>query len=285
MCGLVGAVSLNGRPLDTHRLQEMVDVVAHRGPDDAGYYLWQKGGEGGLSLTDSSFRQIRPDLGVIDSAEGAKQLSSAPWSVFLGHRRLSIIDLSPSGHQPMTDATGRVCLVYNGEIYNFRELRSELEARGRSFSGHSDTELLLEAYLTWGSDCVERLNGMFAFAVWDARERKLLLARDRYGIKPLYYRQHDGTLLFGSEVKSILRYADTRTGVDLLALNEYFSFQNIFSDRTLFEGVRLLGPGHTATLDLDAGALKPRRYWDFDFQRESSDSPDSASATCRSPPS
>jgi len=173
----------------------------------------------------------------------------------------------------MSDVGGRVWLAYNGEIYNFREICQELKSLGYEFASRSDTEVLLYAYLEWGEECVDRLNGMFAFAIWDSRRNRLFLARDRYGIKPLYYLEHDGALLFASEIKSILQYPGVVVDVDLLALNEYFSFQNTFSGRTLFEGVRLLPPGHVMTVDLHGGVTRQRPYWDFDFSRECSDSP------------
>lgn len=283
MCGIAGAISLNHGPLRVERLKPMVDVIAHRGPDDAGYLVYQLQGSPrngiGQDFTDSQFQDICPLLPAIDSAAGQNRLHSEKWNLFFGHRRLSIIDLSPRGHQPMCDKSRRIWLIYNGEIYNFREIRQELKGLGSHFSSASDTEVIIHAYHEWGMDCIHRLNGMFAFALYDSRNQKVWIARDRYGIKPLYYTlTNEGTFLFGSEIKSILEYLSEAQDIDLAALNEYFSFQNIFSDRTLFSGIKLLPPGHYLELDLSPIALNPNaaierkisktKYWDFDFGRE-----------------
>src|SRR5262249_13768798 len=152
----------------------------------------------------------------------------------LGHRRLAIIDLSDAARQPMVSADERFVITYNGEVYNFRELRSELEALGREFSSSSDTEVILQALAEWGTNAISRFNGMFAFALWDQAERRLLLARDRYGMKPLYYAQVNGTIAFGSEIKALLAHPAIGASLDLEALLEYMTFQNMFSERTLF---------------------------------------------------
>ena len=281
MCGIAGAISLNHRPLQAERLKPMIDVIAHRGPDDAGYLVWQTGTYHSLGqdFTDSQFQEISPLLPVIDSPSGQNRLRSEEWNLFFGHRRLSIIDLSPRGHQPMSDKSRKIWLVYNGEIYNFREIRQELKELGYHFFSASDTEVIIHAYREWGTDCIHRFNGMFALALYDSRNQKVWIARDRYGIKPLYYTlTNEGTFLFGSEIKSILEYLPETPDVDLAALNEYFSFQNIFSDRTLFSGIKLLPPGHYLELDLSPIALNPgligrkiskTKYWDFDFGQES----------------
>jgi asparagine synthase (glutamine-hydrolysing) len=206
----------------------MTDVIAHRGPDGEGHYT--------------------------DGAVG------------LGHRRLAIIDLSPSGHQPMSNAAGDTIIIYNGEVYNFQKLRVELEALGYQFHSQTDTEVVLHAYEEWGEKCVERFDGMFAFAIFDRARRRLFLARDRYGVKPLYWYCRSGLFVFASEVKAILEHPRISTGVCHAALNEYFTFQNIFSDKTLFDGVDLLPPGCTLTLDCASGAgPKVTRYWDYTF--------------------
>ena len=271
MCGIVGAISLNHQPLQVERLKPMVDVITHRGPDDAGYLVWQTGTHHpfGQDFTDSQFQDISPLLPIIDSPSGQNRLHSEKWDLFFGHRRLSIIDLSPRGHQPMCDKSRKIWLIYNGEIYNFREIRQELKGLGYHFFSTSDTEVIIHAYHEWGTDCIHRFNGMFAFALYDGRNQKIWIARDRYGIKPLYYTlTNEGTFLFGSEIKSILEYLPERPDVDLAALNEYFSFQNIFSDRTLFSGIKLLPPGHCLELDLSRGEIAKTKYWDFDFRQE-----------------
>ena len=174
MCGLAGIVQFGGRPVERNRLQAMGDSLHHRGPDDG-------------------------DVVVVGRAG-------------LAHRRLSIIDIA-GGHQPMASRDRSLWIAYNGELYNFRELRAELERLGRTFTTRSDTEVVLQAFAQWGDACVERLRGMFAFSIWDARRQRLFLVRDRMGIKPLYYAVRDDELLFGSEIKSLLADESTRTAI------------------------------------------------------------------------
>ena len=225
MCGVTGVLQLDGAPVDPAVLRRMTDAIAHRGPDAEG--VWSDGPIG------------------------------------LGNRRLAIIDLTHHGAQPMHGS--HAVLTYNGEIYNFRELRSELEEQGRRFTSSSDTAVVLAAYEEWGPSFVKRLNGMFGLAIWDAHRRELFLARDRYGIKPLYLANVGRTVIFGSEIKSLLAYPSFRPRLSLPHLLEYFTFQNIFTDGTLFEGVTLLPPGHTLTVSLD-GSRSLRQYWDFEFR-------------------
>jgi asparagine synthase (glutamine-hydrolysing) len=214
----------------------MTEVIAHRGPDGSGTH--------------------------VDGPVG------------LGNRRLAILDLSDAGAQPMLNDAGDIALTYNGEVYNFRELRVELEAFGRRFRSHSDTEVVLRAYEEWGPGFVERLNGMFALALWDRRSRTLLLARDRYGIKPLYTTRVGSTFLFASEIKSFLQHPDFRPALSSPHLLEYFTFQNVFTDGTLFRDVTLLPSGQTLTIELGAGDPVRRTYWDFDFAEEDAGSSD-----------
>jgi asparagine synthase (glutamine-hydrolysing) len=228
MCGIAGIFNLNGAPVSPVVLRRMTDAIAHRGPDGEGFY------------TDSF-------LG-------------------LGHRRLAIIDLTPGGHQPMSMPDESIVLSYNGEIYNFREMRAELESRGHCFRSRSDTEVLLHGYAEWGLDVLDRLNGMFAFAIWDRSKQELFLARDRYGIKPLYYTIRENQFVFGSEVKAILAHPAITARLDKRALLEYFTFQNIFTDGTLYDGIRLLPAGHWLRVSLGSSdTVKTQRYWDFDF--------------------
>jgi asparagine synthase (glutamine-hydrolysing) len=236
VCGITGVLNTDGKPVSVGVLRRMTDIVRHRGPDGEGFW------------TDSF--------------------------VGLGHRRLAILDLSPAGHQPMQTDDGSLVITYNGEIYNFPELKVELEALGHRFRSQCDTEVVLRAYEQWGADSVKRFNGMFAYAIWDRREQRLFLARDRYGIKPLYYLFRNGTFLFGSEIKSLLQHPDVSPRVSVEALNEYFSFQNVFTDLTLFDGVKLLPAAHTLTVRLGGDAPQARRYWDWDFREEDSMSAD-----------
>jgi asparagine synthase (glutamine-hydrolysing) len=230
MCGIAGIVQTDGSPAPRALLQAMTDAIAHRGPDGEGH--WVEGPVG------------------------------------LGFRRLAIIDLSPAAMQPMVSVEHRFVLTYNGEIYNYRELRAELEALGVWFRSSSDSEVLLNALAQWGTAALDRLNGMFAFALWDRKERTLLLARDRYGVKPLYFAHANGRFAFGSEQKAILADPAFERRLDKRALLEYFTFQNLFTDRTLLEGVTLLPAGHYATLDL--GKAEPKleitQYWDYHFR-------------------
>jgi len=231
VCGIVGVVDTLGAPVSVAALQRMTDSVAHRGPDGEGTYVYGPVG--------------------------------------LGHRRLAIIDLSDAAHEPMANEDGTVVLIFNGEIYNFQALRAELESLGHRFQSRTDAEVLVHGYEVWGDDAVAHLNGMFAFALFDRPRGRLLLGRDRYGVKPIYWAFSGGTLLFGSEIKSILAHGDVTADVSYAALNEYFSFQNLFSDLTLFEGVRLLPPGSLLSIEAQPGATPAiRTWWDYPFGLE-----------------
>src|SRR3954470_4136314 len=226
MCGIAGFVesSTTSSPFDADSrralVHRMCDVIRHRGPDDEG--VWQ--------------------------AEG----------VALGMRRLSIIDLS-TGHQPIHNEDGSVWIVFNGEIYNFRELRRALEGAGHRFYTATDTEVIVHAYEQWGSSAIARLRGMFGLSIWDTRSRALLLARDRIGIKPLHYAEVNGRLYFGSEIKSLLCAPDMPREVDLDALDHYLSFLYTPRDGSIFRAARKLPPGHLLTWA--DGATRIERYW------------------------
>lgn len=228
MCGIAGILHRDGHGAEPVLVQRMGAALAHRGPDGAGEY--------------------------VDGPVG------------LAHRRLAIIDLSPAGHQPMATADGRFVLTYNGEIYNFPALRAELQAHGHQFRSRTDSEVVLHAWSAWGPACLPRFNGMFAFALWDARERSLFLARDRYGIKPLYYAAEAHTFAFGSEQRAILARPGFRRTLNVRALLEYFTFQNIFTDQTLLQNVHLLPPGHYVSVKADGSAPQLCRYWDYRFE-------------------
>lgn len=227
MCGIAGVLNLDGRPVAPGLLKRMTDAIAHRGPDGEGHYT--------------------------DGAVG------------LGHRRLSIIDLTDAARQPMMNETGDIALIYNGEIYNFKALRAELEARGHRFRSAADSEVVIHGYEEWGADCLTRFNGMFAFALWDRPQQRLWLARDRYGVKPLYYWTDGRTLAFGSEIKALRQHPRFTARVDRAALLEYFTFQNLFTSRTLFADVKMLPAGHTLVAT-NAGVGAPQQYWDYAFR-------------------
>ena len=226
MCGIAGIVLRGGGSDPGPALAAMAASIAHRGPDDEGF------------LTTST-------------RDGA-------WRVGLAHRRLSIIDVA-SGHQPIGNEDGSVQIVFNGEIYNFAALRDELLAHGHVFRTHSDTETIVHAYEQWGTDCVQRFRGMFAFALWDAARERLVLARDRYGKKPLFVAEREGGIVFASEIKGVLAAPGMRARADLATIRDYFAFRYVPAPATLFDGVRKLMPGTVAVWE--RGRLAERRYW------------------------
>ena len=228
MCGITGLINIDGAPVSQVILKRMTDAIAHRGPDGEGQWI-----EGNIGL---------------------------------GHRRLAIIDLSLAGHQPMITADHRYVLSYNSEVYNYRELRADLEAEGVWFRSQTDSEVVLNALAHWGTDALLKFNGMFALALWDRKLQTLLLARDRYGIKPLYYARQGNTFAFGSEQKAILAQPGFQRKLNKPALLEYFTFQNIFTDQTLLEDVHLLPAGHYATFGRGCQSLVSHCYWDYRFR-------------------
>jgi asparagine synthase (glutamine-hydrolysing) len=239
MCGIVGILSTEPLPdLAVGPLPRVLAALRHRGPDDQGLFR------------------------------------SAGGHAALAHVRLSILDLSPVGHQPMSTPDGRLTIVFNGEIYNFQELRRELEASGATFRSHSDTEVILRAYEAHGAACVERLRGMFALALWDERERTCLLARDPFGIKPLYLAESAGRLVFASEVRALMASGLVRRELDPQGLRGYFRTGSVSEPRTLLRGVRCLEAGHLAIWQ--AGRLQARRYWELRFQPEAVAAPEAA---------
>ena len=226
MCGIVGVAS-RGSAADARTLDAMRDRMRHRGPDDAGTWL---------------------------SADGC---------VALAHRRLSILDLSPAGHQPMLRDGGRLALTFNGEVYNFRELRDELAGLGERFATGTDTEVVLAAYRRWGEGCVARLEGMFALALYDADARRLLLARDRVGEKPLFYRHAGGRLAFASELKALMADPGFPRELDRGALEFYLAYGYVPGERCILAGAAKLPAGSAAVYDLERDTLRVWRYWEL----------------------
>jgi len=222
MCGLVGI--FQKKPVDKKVLQDMTRVMTHRGPDDEGIVIYK--------------------------------------NVGLGHRRLSIIDLSAAGHQPMFNEDKTLAIVFNGEIYNFQDIKKKLQKKHR-FCSHSDTEVITHAYEEWGKDCVKRFNGMWAFVIYDKKKKSFFVSRDRLGIRPLYYYFDKEKFICASEIKAILKYPGIKAELNFNALNEYFTFQNIFSSETLFKHIFLLEAGHN--LYLKEGKLENQQYWDASF--------------------
>ncbi|HEY0069897.1 MAG TPA: asparagine synthase (glutamine-hydrolyzing) [Chloroflexia bacterium] len=222
MCGIAGIFNRNGTPPEMDVLRRMAERIAHRGPDGDGFFT-----EGGAALA---------------------------------HRALRIIDLSDAAIQPMHNHDGSLHLIFNGEVYNYVELRPELEARGHVFRSHSDTEVLLNAYREWGVECLERLNGMFAFAIWDSRRERLFIARDRIGVKPVYYHWDGERLVFGSEIKALLAYPGIEAAPNLTAINEYMNAMFTTGEHTWFEGIKRLLPGHYMLADYSG--LQVKQWWD-----------------------
>lgn len=230
MCGIAGVFDLSHHEqVAAATLKSMGQSLAHRGPDDIGYY------------TDR----------------------------FMGmaHRRLAIIDPTPAGHQPMVSPDGAVALVFNGAIFNFQELRAQLQAMGHRFTSRCDTEVLVHGWEAWGEDLVPKLNGHFAFVVWDSRCRRLYMVRDRFGAKPLYFSNQGGLWLFASEIKAILRYPGFKREINHDALIEYFTFQNLFRHHTMFKNIHMVPPANILSVDADHGDWRRRSYWDYDFSR------------------
>ena len=224
MCGIVGIINLgNNAPVPVELVRDMASTMTHRGPDGSGEFVDHR--------------------------------------VAFGHRRLKVIDLTDAGKQPMFDVSENIGIVYNGEIYNYVELRKILEAKGYRFRSHTDTEVILNAYLEWGIRCLAELNGMFAFALYDRRDGSVYVVRDRIGIKPVYYSRHDGKLIFASEVKGILRYPAFIYSGDLTAISSYLSYRYPIGGRTMFSNIHSLSPG--CYLEVRGGEVSERRYWEL----------------------
>ena len=229
MCGIAGIFNINRKPVSLPLIQKITRELNHRGPDGEGFFVEN--------------------------------------NVALGHKRLAIIDVSSRGAQPMTSKDGQWVVSFNGCIYNFLELKQALKAKGHEFVSSSDTEVLVEGLAAYGRDFLQRLDGMFAVAAWHKKTQTLILSRDRFGIKPLYYWFNGNTLVFASEIKSIIKHPDYKIGVNLSALNEYFTFQNLFRFHTLFKDVYLLPPANTVRINHQSTSVKHHSWWDYDFSQ------------------
>ncbi len=226
MCGIVGIVNLdNKKPVSKEVLKSMTDTLVHRGPDDSGEFIDRY--------------------------------------VAFGHRRLSIIDLSKLGKQPMSDIKGRAVIIYNGEIYNYREIKRELIKKGNSFKSKSDTEVILSSYLSQGENFIHKLRGIFAFALYDKVKKKVFIFRDRIGVKPLYYSEHDGKLIFSSEIKAILKFPGFDPAPDFLAISSYLSFRYPIEELSFFNNIRTLLPGYYIEIELTSGKYIVKQYWEL----------------------
>lgn len=227
MCGIAGIFNLDGAPIAHQTIKAMANKMAHRGPDGEGFFISD--------------------------------------NIALAHKRLAILDTSDKGNQPMSSHDGDWVISFNGCIYNYLELKQELKSKGHSFVSTSDTEVISEGLAADGPSFFERLNGMFAVAAWHKKEKKLYLSRDRFGVKPIYYWFNQKTIVFASEIKSILAHPDYKIDVDLDALNQYFTFQNVFTYNTLFKGVTMLPPANTVKIDVTSKYVHHQSWWDYDF--------------------
>ncbi len=232
MCGIVGVINIENRqqvPLSI--ITDMAATMRHRGPDDSGTYVDDR--------------------------------------VAFGHRRLTIIDMSTHGRQPMYDTTGRIGIVFNGEIYNYQELRIDLEAKGHRFYSQTDTEVILNSYLEYGIKCIDQFNGMFAFAIYDKANGRVTLVRDRIGIKPLFYSLHDGKLLFASEIKAILKYPGYSTSENINGISSYLSYRHPIGEDTLYSNIKSLSPGYY--LEVDGNKMSKHQYWELPINTDNHD--------------
>lgn len=227
MCGIVGVFNLDGKPIRMSNLVDMANQLEHRGRDDEGFYLNE--------------------------------------NIALGHKRLSILDTSRKGAQPMKSKDGKWVVVFNGCIYNFNELKKELKEKGHYFISNSDTEVIVEGLSAYGPVFLERFNGMFAIGAWNTEDKALYLSRDRFGVKPLYYWFNKKTIVFASEIKAILKHPDYEIDVDLSALNEYFTFQNLFRYNTLFKNIVMLPQANTVKMTTTSSAVLHQSWWDYNF--------------------
>lgn len=228
MCGIVGKFNLNGAPVEPGLIKTMTNTLVHRGPDDSGVHVEDHVG--------------------------------------LGHRRLSILDLSELGHQPMASADGHLWVTYNGEIYNYRSVRDDLKAKGYHFKSNCDTEVLLALYQEYGEGCLEHVRGMFAFAIWDKQKQNLFLARDRIGKKPLFYYYDGSTFIFASEIKAIMQDPTVKKQINYEAVYDYFKYLYIPSPKTIYKNIYKLEPGHALTCS--RSGINSKQYWDISFQEQ-----------------
>ena len=246
MCGICGEIDFS-KGVESETIQRMCGALAHRGPDDEGMVF------------------VKGDNYIEVKRNDKLPVNETGFQIALGHRRLSIIDLSEAAHQPMCNEDGAIWIVYNGEIYNFQELRKELENRSHLFKSRSDTEVILHAYEEWGTECLRRFRGMFAFAIWDSNLRRLFMARDRLGEKPLVYFNQNGHFAFASEIKALLEIPGVERRVNIYALHDYLTYQYVPSPDTIFEGIKKLPPAHYLIYDC-SGNIRIERYWKLNFE-------------------
>lgn len=254
MCGITGIINFNKKPISFKTLVKMTEIVRHRGPDDQGIVVFNpKVSDGKLGVVE--YKKLRPEI---------EDKSRCGFSVGLGHTRLSIIDLSDRGHQPMSNRNGSLWIVYNGEIYNYLEIRTELISKGYTFRSDTDTEVIINAYQEWGPDCLSRFNGMWALAIWDRRRRSLFCARDRFGVKPFYYYLNENVFVFASEIKQILECEEYRRHPNEKIIYDYLVIGlEDHTSETFFKDIYQLRGGEYATVSLEKRTFEKKRFYNL----------------------
>jgi asparagine synthase (glutamine-hydrolysing) len=263
VCGISGIIV--EKTIDYRELQAMSNVLKHRGPDDEGYVF--------INSSSGKYEERSGQdtmLGVNKSLISERLTDG--FDIGLSSRRLSIIDLSPGGHQPKATQDGQLWIVYNGEIYNYIELRSQLQALGHTFRTGTDTEVLLEAFKEWGQDCLSRMNGMWGFCIWDGKKKQLFCARDRFGVKPFYYYFDGKIFIFASEIKAILEYPKVKREPNLKVVYDFLVFSQLdISEDTFFKGIQQLLPGHYMILNQTTMELTIKKYWHLPYSQDLGD--------------
>lgn len=256
MCGIAGILNLNGKPIDLTTLANMTGIIKHRGPDDNGIVLFDPK----YSSSQNGIKELKTKKLKIEEIKDRH----SNYIVGLAHARLSIIDLSEQGHQPMCSRDGSLWIVHNGEIYNYLEIKAELISKGYEFISNTDTEVILNAYQEWGVDCLSRFNGMWAFAIWNRKEKRLFCARDRFGIKPFYYYLDERTFIFASEIKQILEFKDYDRKPNEKIIYDYLVIGlEDHTRETFFENIYQLKGGEYAIIDLYKKTFERKRYYDL----------------------
>lgn len=263
MCGICGIIKTDGTVIDPELLIEMRDTLSHRGPDDYGCVFLKRRQDSKGEKQQKSFLEFK-DVEELTSHD----MYFTTYTVGLAHRRLSIIDLSLAGRQPMCNENGTVWITYNGEIYNYREIGDRLKVLGHRIKSNSDTEVIIHAYEEWGEDCLKYFNGMFAFAIYDSNKRHVFLARDRVGKKPLYYFRDNCSFLFASELKAIVKGLNRQLDIDCESLNFYLAFGYIPGLMCILKGVDKLPPAHGAVYDIEKNTIKTWQYWELPYPED-----------------
>ncbi len=263
MCGISGIIGLNGKKFPSREINKMNSSLRHRGPDDEGFLLLDNIENKILAFgtdTPAEVKESRLSFSPTTSIEN----QNSDYSILLGHRRLSIIDTSVTGHQPMCLPYTDLWITYNGEIYNYKELRSALQSKGIEFITESDTEVILRYYQTYGSECVQHFNGMWSFVIYDGKRKELFCSRDRFGVKPFYFHSAENHFTFASEQKALLQFSEVKKEINHTAMFDFLALNVLEKeDEGLFKGIKELFPSHNLTLNLKSGEIKINRYYQF----------------------